>query len=185
MERSCQEECRLVVLAAVGPLPFPNGTVHCALSATPREPAHHLPTHKAMTTDPIPEGGADFRALCAELLEWADRSSAHYYVKPDLLTRAREALSQPAPKPPTDQKWEDEALNAYHTASIDPGTSARSPEPPAGPVKGPTLEDIDEMCERRNFGFYYDDWGPSDHDSRLVLQSMMVETLARWGKGNG
>ena len=164
----------------------------------------------------------DFRALCAELLEWADRSSAHYYVKPDLLTRAREALSQPAPKPPTskelqalwsgcsspsvfaraiwsravgqlqpapepptDQQWEDEALNAYHTASIDPGTSARSPEPPAGPVKGPTLEDIDEMCERRNFGFYYDDWGPSDHDSRLVLQSMMVETLARWGKGNG
>jgi hypothetical protein len=46
----------------------------------------------------------DLRALCAELLEWADRSSAHYYVKPDLFTRARAALSQPAPEPPTDEE---------------------------------------------------------------------------------
>lgn len=42
----------------------------------------------------------DFRALCAELLEWADKSSAHYYVKPDLFTRVRDALVQPAPEPP-------------------------------------------------------------------------------------
>jgi hypothetical protein len=33
-----------VVLAAGGPLPFGNGTVHCAELATPREPVHHLPT---------------------------------------------------------------------------------------------------------------------------------------------
>lgn len=46
----------------------------------------------------------DFRALCAELLDWADRSSAHYYVKPDLLTRARAALAQPAPEGPTDEE---------------------------------------------------------------------------------
>jgi hypothetical protein len=35
----------------------------------------------------------------------------------------RAALSQPTPEPPMDKQWEDEALNAYRTASIDPGTS--------------------------------------------------------------
>lgn len=40
----------------------------------------------------------DFRSLCAELMEWADKTSAHYYVKPDLFVRVRAALAQPAPK---------------------------------------------------------------------------------------
>jgi hypothetical protein len=38
-----------VVPAGVVPLPFGNGTVHCALSASPREPAHHLPTERQMS----------------------------------------------------------------------------------------------------------------------------------------
>jgi hypothetical protein len=51
-----------------------------------------------MTTTP------DFRALCAELLEWAEHTSAHYVVHPDVMHRARAALAQP------DQ--DDKTLNA-------------------------------------------------------------------------
>ena len=35
----------------------------------------------------------DFRALCAELLAWAEKTSSHYYIQPDVLLRARAALA--------------------------------------------------------------------------------------------
>jgi len=44
---------------------------------------------------------ADFRALCAELLEWAEQNSAWYFVRPDVILRARAALAQPVPTVPT------------------------------------------------------------------------------------
>lgn len=37
----------------------------------------------------------DFRALAAELLAWAERTSAHYVVPPHVILRARAALSAP------------------------------------------------------------------------------------------
>jgi hypothetical protein len=37
----------------------------------------------------------DFRALCAELLEWAEHASAHYVVHPNVILRARAALTAP------------------------------------------------------------------------------------------
>jgi hypothetical protein len=46
----------------------------------------------------------DFRALCAELLEWAEHTSAHYVVHPDVILRARTALAQPEPVAPTDEE---------------------------------------------------------------------------------
>lgn len=46
----------------------------------------------------------DFRALCAELLEWAEHTSAHYVVHPDVILRARAALAQPKLQGPTDQE---------------------------------------------------------------------------------
>ena len=36
----------------------------------------------------------DFRALCVELLEWAEHTSAHYVVHPDVILRARAALAE-------------------------------------------------------------------------------------------
>jgi hypothetical protein len=46
----------------------------------------------------------DFRALCAELVGWAERTSAHYVVHPDVILRARAALAEPqAPIPVADQ----------------------------------------------------------------------------------
>jgi hypothetical protein len=46
----------------------------------------------------------DFRALCAELLKWAEHTSAHYVVYPDVILRARTALAQPKPVAPTDEE---------------------------------------------------------------------------------
>jgi hypothetical protein len=58
----------------------------------------------------------DFRALCAELLAWAERTSAHYVVPPHVILRARAALAAPE-QGPTDAEliWladqiEDEGL---------------------------------------------------------------------------
>jgi hypothetical protein len=46
----------------------------------------------------------DYRALCAELLEWAERTSSHYYKQADVIVRARAALAQPEPVAPTDEE---------------------------------------------------------------------------------
>ena len=40
----------------------------------------------------------DYRALCAELLAWAERTSAHYVAPPHVIIRARAALSAPEQK---------------------------------------------------------------------------------------
>jgi hypothetical protein len=39
----------------------------------------------------------DYKALCADLLDWAERTSAHYVVHPNVILRARAALAQPVP----------------------------------------------------------------------------------------
>ena len=56
-----------------------------------------MSTQHPITPPPDP----DYKALCAELLEWAERTSSHYYKQPDVIHRARAALSQPEPVAPT------------------------------------------------------------------------------------
>ena len=51
----------------------------------------------------------NFRALCAELLHWAERTSSHYYKQPDVILRARAALAQPEPAPPGELYFDIEA----------------------------------------------------------------------------
>ena len=46
---------------------------------------------------PLSPAAPDYRALCAELLDWAERTSAHYVVHPDVILRVRAALAQPEP----------------------------------------------------------------------------------------
>jgi hypothetical protein len=48
----------------------------------------------------------DFRALCAELLKWAERTSSHYYKQADVVVRARAALAKD-PVGPTDEELLD------------------------------------------------------------------------------
>ena len=88
----------------------------------------------------------DYRAMCAELLAWAEHTSSHYYKQPDVLTRARALLAQqpvsppyklPEPEGPTDEElldladWEvwDHQLLAFARAAI-----ARHGRPTPQPV---------------------------------------------------
>jgi hypothetical protein len=59
----------------------------------------------------------DFRALCAELTAWAEKTSAHYFQPPDVLLRARAALADGPAVPqgrepaavitePSDEEWD-------------------------------------------------------------------------------
>ena len=61
---------------------------------------------------PLSPAAPDYRALCAELLDWAERTSAHYVVHPDVILRARAALAQPEPVAPTDEELEATARAA-------------------------------------------------------------------------
>jgi len=100
----------------------------------------------------------DFRALCVELLEWAEQTSAHYVVHPDVVLRARAALAQPKPE------------------------GVVTPTLPGGvPLTGglswliPTLDDVVELCEE--FGFELHE----DNESGDILWEMFRAVLARWG----
>lgn len=44
----------------------------------------------------------DYRAMCAELLAWAERTSSNYYKQADVIVRARALLAQPVAEGPTD-----------------------------------------------------------------------------------
>ena len=61
----------------------------------------------------------NYKALCAELLEWAERTSSHYYKQPGVIQRARAALSQPEPVGPTDDALDELYfdIEAGHVAS--------------------------------------------------------------------
>ena len=52
-----------------------------------------------------------YRAMCAELLAWAEHTSSHYYKQPDVLTRARALLAQPEPGVPTDDELQPVAVS--------------------------------------------------------------------------
>jgi hypothetical protein len=58
------------------------------------------------------EMSTDFRALCAELLDWIERDSqGHVYGTQDLITRARAALAQPEGEGPSDDAWWHELVS--------------------------------------------------------------------------
>jgi len=59
----------------------------------------------------------DYRALCAELLEWAERTSSHYYKQADVIVRARAALAQPEPQGPTDEELKATYWEAFKKAA--------------------------------------------------------------------
>jgi hypothetical protein len=46
----------------------------------------------------------NYKALCAELLEWAERTSSHYYKQADVIIRARAALAEPVGEGPSDEE---------------------------------------------------------------------------------
>ena len=62
----------------------------------------------------------DWKALCAELLAWAEKTSSHYYKQPDVLLRARAALAE-RPVRPTDEELR-EMFNENDWNYISPET---------------------------------------------------------------
>ena len=62
----------------------------------------------------------DWKALCAELLAWAEKTSSHYYKQPDVLLRARAALAE-QPVMPTDDELR-EMFNENDWNYISPET---------------------------------------------------------------
>jgi hypothetical protein len=69
----------------------------------------------------------DFRSLCAELVAWAEKTSAHYYQSPDVLIRARAVLA----------RW------GNHPAIPD---SSHQPTPVTERPPGPEDCDAQERC---------------------------------------
>ena len=94
----------------------------------------------------------DFRALSAQLLAWAERTSAHYVVPPHVILRARAALAAPE-QGPTDEELIELANN--HGVSMQDigiltstvlarwGRPAVEPVPVAERLPGP--EDLDDQ----------------------------------------
>ena len=126
----------------------------------------------------------DFRALCAELLEWAEHTSAHYVVHPDVILRARASLAQPEPVLPPNYidaehtGQDQELLKVFYKACLSEGGTAdeitlrglkavlAKPEPVV-----PTASDVTELFYR-HIG---EGWG-------VGFENAIVEALARWGQ---
>ena len=62
----------------------------------------------------------DWKALCAELLAWAEKTSSNYYKQADVLLRARAALAE-QPVEPTDEELR-EMFNENDWNYISPET---------------------------------------------------------------
>ena len=77
----------------------------------------------------------DFRALCAELLAWAERTSAHYVAPPHVIIRARAALSAPEQEPTDEQIMELMPEQLWK----DLATVSRLAAHGAGPDVGPGM----------------------------------------------
>jgi hypothetical protein len=93
----------------------------------------------------------DFRALCAELLEWAERTSSHYFIQADVVVRARAALAE-QPVEPTRAvlaRW---------------GTSAIQPVPVSERLPGPEDCDADDGC-----WWWHPDHKEDDFDDGWIL----------------
>jgi hypothetical protein len=156
----------------------------------------------------------DFRTLCAELVVWADKTSAHYYQSPELLVRARAALAET--QPPADgevrelivseiarnlrTKAATEKANACHysatllTRAADllertadgPAVQSRKP---TSVVEQPSEQELKTFACKwwRTFGFVKD-----KSTCAWVLDQVAPEhfadyardVLARWGTSN-
>ena len=93
----------------------------------------------------------DYRALCAELLTWAEHTSSHYYKQPDVLNRARALLAQPVAVGPTTAE-----LMSLSAACNSPSVFARTvldrwgrptPQPPAEGEVAQVVVELQELAE--------------------------------------
>ena len=96
----------------------------------------------------------DYRALCAELLDWTERTSSDYYKQADVILRARAALAQPEPvvelaaKLIAESKPMDPEMAAALTTEARWGLYEGSLTPHPEPV-APTDEELLELMPQQ------------------------------------
>ena len=147
----------------------------------------------------------DYRAMCAELLAWAERTSSHYYKQADVISRARALLDQPVaegtkpvvdyirvPEIATESQIRSAAQYLVKKQNCDgdliPAIKyaiARWGHPTPQPVaEGPTDEEIadwhDQCADLTRLG-------EADHYWAFDLRSdevagVVCAALARWGR---
>ena len=61
----------------------------------------------------------DWKALCAELLAWAEKTSSHYYKQADVLLRARAALAEPVGEGARELQWPASVAQGCHEAAAE------------------------------------------------------------------
>ena len=83
-----------------------------------------------------------FRAMCAELLAWAEHTSSHYYKQPDVLDRARALLAQPVAQEGDCSGCEGTPVASNSPCAVCGRIALNQPEPVA-----PTDEEIEEWAD--------------------------------------
>ena len=95
----------------------------------------------------------DWRALCVDLVDWADYTSAHYYAPPEVLVRAHSALAE-ADEPAVSDDRE-----------------------PASVIEDPSDEELLELWQGWNLG-----WDPQKGPVLMPHPAEYARAvLARWG----
>ena len=123
-----------------------------------------------------------YRALCAELLKWAERTSSHYYIQPDVIVRARALLAEPVIPVkqrifPTPSQAAECGGPCYEGSYCPEVCDCGLYQPPAlaePEAEGPTDEEletflVDVACQ--NGDMYY-------ADTKVLARAV----LARWGR---
>jgi hypothetical protein len=108
----------------------------------------------------------DFRAMCAELLAWAERTSSHYYKQADVIVRARALLAQPVAEGPT----VDRLLDLQDRIQMGSLTLAEALEEIAGP-KPPSLKE-QALAELEILSDYAHGLGCSESAIRRALEAL-------------
>ena len=94
----------------------------------------------------------DYRAMCAELLAWAERTSSHYYKQADVIVRARALLA--------------EADGPAVSGDREPASVAMQPSDNA--IAAPLSPAAQAVLDAFNLVPYY----PDENDERMLAAAL-------------
>lgn len=130
----------------------------------------------------------DFRALCAELLDWAEVTAAHYIQLPAVMLRARAALAE-GPTVPTDEDllilhdWMTDEWAANHEFELPPSQYARAvlarwgnllPVSPADGEVAELISKLQKLCADLDYDDRGDDAGCCYRAAELLQRQAPV-----------
>jgi hypothetical protein len=107
----------------------------------------------------------DFRAMCAELLEWAEHTSSHYYKQADVIVRARALLAQPEPPGSSCTRPASLTSKASGCRSINP-----LPRPPS-------MSDLSPAAQAVLDAFFASDWEDEPLHANIAAALRKLEDI--------